>query len=65
MKAGDLIRVVQGATRLHPPYLGQMGVIIAPYRNEQAPYQKWFRVQVGHRELKMHESYLAVINESR
>jgi hypothetical protein len=65
MKVGDLIRVVQGSTRLHPPYLGQMGVIIAPYRNEQAPLQTWFRVRVGHRELKMHESYLKVVSASR
>jgi hypothetical protein len=65
MKAGDLIRVVIGSTRLHPPTLGQTGVILGPFRNAQAPHQKWFHVYVGHRALKMHESYLAVINESR
>jgi len=65
MKAGDLIRVVKGATRLHPPYLGQVGIILAPFRNEMAPHQTLFRVQGEHRELKMHESYLAVISESR
>jgi hypothetical protein len=61
MKAGDLVRVVQGGS-LVPAYLGAVGVILGSYRNEQAPDQKWFRVQVEHRELKMHESYLEVIS---
>ena len=65
VKVGDLVRVVQGATRLHPPYLGHIGIIIGPYHNEQAPFQTWFRVQVEHQELKMHESYLALISESK
>jgi hypothetical protein len=63
MKVGDLVRVVVGATRLHPPYLGQTGIILAPFRNEMAPHQTWFRVQVEHRELKVHESYLKVISD--
>ena len=71
MKVGDLIRVVQGDT-LVPPWLGNPGVVIDVARDTsyeattKPPTQSPFwRVLIDRKVLKIHESYLEVINESR
>ena len=64
MKAGDLVKIVQGGA-LVSPLLGERGMVVDKYDHLKSTKPGWFTVMIVGKLLMFHKDYLKVINESR
>jgi len=64
VKAGDLVKIVQGG-ELVSPWLGKRGIVVDKYDHLKSTKPGWFAVMIVGKLLMFHRDYLSVVNESR